>query len=56
MNLDTSNPVYFLIDVAVSFVKILDDYYFWEVSLLAWIFGFIVLGMVVSAFWRGARG
>lgn len=45
-----------IIDYIHDLAAMLNNVDFWEVSLLMWFLGFIVVGMVVSVFWRGARG
>lgn len=50
------NPILFLVDCVAQVAAVLSNYLFWGVDLLTWFFGFIVVGMVVSCFWRGARG
>lgn len=54
--MDTSNPVYFLIDCIKQAANMLTQYKFWGIDILMWFLGFIIIGMVVSVFWRGARG
>ena len=54
--MDTSNPVYFLIDCLSNIGNVLNSYTFWDIPILMWFIGFILIGMVVSVFWRGARG
>lgn len=54
--MNTSNPVYFLIDCMKSVVEVLLDSSFLSISIWSWFLGFIFVGMVVSVFWRGARG
>lgn len=48
--------VTFIIDCIGEAATTLANYQFWGVDLLMWFFGFTVIGMVVSVFWRGARG
>lgn len=54
--MDTSNPVLFLIDCISRVASNLAFFEFWGISILMWFFGFIVVNMVISVFWRGARG
>lgn len=54
--MDTSNPVFFIIDIIKTIALILNSHSFWGVSLLMWSFTFIMVSMVISVFWRGARG
>lgn len=54
--MDTSNPVFFLIDCIKKIGQTLNSYNFWGVPVIMWFVGFIIVGMVVSVFWRGARG
>lgn len=54
--MDTSNPVFFLFDCIKSAGRTLNSYTFLDVSLTHWFVAFIIVGMVVSVFWRGARG
>lgn len=58
MTLDTSNPLYFLIDCMRSIAGVLLSYEFPGIGVPIWTFfiGFIFIGMVISTFWRGARG
>ena len=54
--MDTSNPVFFLIDMISGTGTLLSTYSFLGVDLMMWFIGFIIVNMVVSVFWRGARG
>lgn len=54
--MNTENPLFFIFDVMKQFVLLLDSYKAFGVSLYMWILSFIIVGMVVSIFWRGARG
>lgn len=54
--LDKSNPVFFLIDCMRTVAGVLNTCVFLNVPLWSWFIGFIFVGMVVSVFWRGARG
>lgn len=56
MSLDTSNPLYFLIDCMRSIAGVLLSYDFLGVPIWTYFIGFIFIGMVISTFWRGARG
>ena len=51
-----SNAIYFIFNCIRAFYDLLNSYTFWGVSLAMWSVGFIVFGMVISIFWRGARG
>lgn len=53
---DTSNPIFFLIDLMKTAAAVLNSYSFMGVPIWTWFIGFIFVGMVVSVFWRGARG
>lgn len=54
--MDTNNPVLFLVDCMRSVAQVLMRYKFLDVPIWTWFIGFIFVGMVVSVFWRGARG
>lgn len=54
--MDTSNPVLFLIDMITGVGTKLSTFTFLGVDLLMWFIGFIIVNMIVSVFWRGARG
>lgn len=54
--MDTSNPIFFIIDCMRGIAATLSDYSFMDVPIWTWFIGFIFVGMVVSVFWRGARG
>ena len=54
--MDVSNPVFFIFDCVKMVAERLDQFEFLGISYLIWIFAFIIVGMVVSVFWRGARG
>lgn len=54
--MDTSNPVFFLIDLMRNVANVLMQFQFLDISIWTWFLGFIFIGMVVSVFWRGARG
>lgn len=54
--MDTSNPLFFLVDCLRSVAIVLTQYSVGGVRIWSWFIGFIVIGMVVSVFWRGARG
>lgn len=56
MEFDTSNPLLFVIDCIINVSLLLGSVSLWGVNLLFWSFAFIVIGMIVSVFWRGARG
>lgn len=56
MSLDSSNPLYFLIDCMKTVAAVLTNYRFLSVPIWTYFIGFIFIGMVVSVFWRGARG
>lgn len=58
MTLDTNNPVNFLIDCIKSVVSVLNSYEFFNTGVSLWgiILTFIFIGMLISVFWRGARG
>lgn len=53
---DTSNPIYFIVDCMKYAAAVLNSYTFMNVPIWTWFIGFIFVGMVVSVFWRGARG
>ena len=53
---DTSNPLFFIFDVMRKFLLLLDKYEVYGISLYMWIICFILVSMVISVFWRGARG
>lgn len=55
-SIDTSNPVLFLISCLQEAARCLGDFSFWGVPIWTWFIGFIFTGMVISVFWRGARG
>lgn len=46
----------FLVDCIGDLAAKLNEFQFAGVSILMWFLAFIVVGMVVSVFWRGARG
>lgn len=50
------NPVNFLIDFMIDILEVLNSYEFSSIPILMWLFGFIIISMVISTFWRGARG
>lgn len=50
------DPIIFLIDCMKDAMVLLEEYTFLDISILAWISAFIVTNMVISVFWRGARG
>lgn len=54
--MDTSNPLFFIIDMVKQFLMFLDSFNVAGVSFFTWIISFILFGMIVSIFWRGARG
>lgn len=54
--MDTSNPIYFIIDMITQIAGRLNQAQLWGVSYLMWVLGFIIVGMIASVFWRGARG
>lgn len=54
--MSTSNPIFFFFDCMSKASSVLGRFSFWDVSLWSWFVGFIFVGMVVSVFWRGARG
>lgn len=54
--MDTSNPVFFIIDCMRAVAEKLSEYSLIGVPIWTWFIGFIFVGMVVSVFWRGARG
>lgn len=54
--MNTSNPILFLIDCMKSIANVLSSYSLMRVPIWTWFIGFIFVGMVVSVFWRGARG
>lgn len=54
--IDTSNPIYFLIDGMKTAAAVLNSYSFLDVPIWTWFIGFVFVSMVVSVFWRGARG
>ena len=56
MSLSTSNPVYFIIDCMRAVADKLTQYTFLNVPIWSWFIGFIFVSMIVSVFWRGARG
>lgn len=56
MSLDTSNPLNFIIDCMKYVAAKLTAYEFLGVPIWTFFVGFIFIGMVVSTFWRGARG
>lgn len=51
-----SNSINFLLDCIGQVAALLHSYDFEGISILLWYFGFIVVNMAVSVFWRGARG
>lgn len=53
---DTSNPAYFFFDVMKRIFLVLSQYNFIGISLTSWLFGFVAVGILVSVFWKGARG
>lgn len=54
--MDTSNPIYFIIDMMQTVADKLTEYRFWDIPIWTWFICFIIVGMVISIFWRGARG
>ena len=50
------NPVFFIFDIMKWFAAKLNEYEFWNISLLSWSLAFIMVSMVISVFWKGARG
>lgn len=54
--MDVNNPVFFIFDCMREIALRLDQVEFLGVSYLIWCFAFIIVGMIVSVFWRGARG
>lgn len=54
--MDTNNSVLFIIDCMRAIAAKLSDYDLIGVPIWTWFIGFIFVGMVVSTFWRGARG
>lgn len=56
MTLDTSNALFFLISCMKYCANLLNNYRFLTVTIWNFFIGFIFVGMVVSVFWRGARG
>lgn len=56
MSLDRSNPIFFLVDCMRAVAGVLNSFTILDVPIWTWFIGFIFVGMVVSVFWRGARG
>lgn len=54
--MNTSNPIFFIFDALKMAAIALKQHSFWGVDLLMWFFTFIMVSMVISVFWRGARG
>lgn len=52
----SSNPIYFLIEGLSLIADMLNSHVFLNIPIFVWLIGFVVISMVVSVFWRGARG
>lgn len=54
--MSVDNPIYFIFDMMKSFVNFLGTFKVYGITYYVWILSFIVIGMFVSVFWRGAKG
>lgn len=54
--MDVTNPLFFIVDCMKMVAVVLTNYRIFNVSIWHWFIMFIFVGMVVSVFWRGARG
>lgn len=54
--MNTENPLFFLYDVIRAFISFLDSKQIMGLSLFMWFISFIIVSMIISVFWRGARG
>ena len=54
--METKNPLFFIFDMMKQFLNFLDSFTIYGISFYSWIFSFLLVGIIVSVFWKGARG